>query len=177
MFTEQDILTVICFLIIVFAVVKYLETQKMIKQLQKNDKVLHKMILSLKEIHLKQTVDVPNEIPEDTTNDTTQNQETDNATDNTTDKYLFMLFYAPWCGHSKNFLPTWKTLEEKLSGHPKVQILTIDCTTPEGDTICKKAQIPGYPTMKLRKPTGELVDYEGGRTLQDLATFLNKNVN
>lgn len=177
MFAEPDILPIICFLIIVFVVIKYLDTYKNIKKLERNDNILYKKIQALDNTINNLNQIHPN-VPSDPgpSNPGPSNSGSNHGSDSV-GKFLFILFYAPWCGHSKNFLPVWQELEEKLKDHPKVQILTIDCTTPEGEAICKKAQIPGYPMMKLRKPNGDLVEYEGGRTLPDLANFLNEHVN
>jgi len=66
---------------------------------------------------------------------------------------LLVLFYAPWCGHSKNMLGGYDNVISKLNGTDmngvKVTILKIDMDTEEGKKEAKKynVDIKGFPTL------------------------------
>jgi hypothetical protein len=53
-------------------------------------------------------------------------------------------------------------------------IADVDCTT-EGQSLCEKIGVQGYPSIKYGDP-GDLQDYEGGRDLEDLKKFADENL-
>jgi len=84
-------------------------------------------------------------------------------------KDVFVEFYAPWCGHCKKLAPIWDELGEKFADNDKIVIAKTDATTNEFADV----KIRGFPTIKLFKAgTNEVVDYKGGRTLEDFVKFL-----
>merc|ERR1712066_242712 len=79
-------------------------------------------------------------------------------------------FYAPWCGHCKKLAPIWEELAEKYKDNDKIVIAKLDATTNEVENV----KIRGFPTLKLFKSgNNEVVDYSGGRTLEDFVKFLS----
>merc|ERR1711874_78704 len=85
------------------------------------------------------------------------------------EKDVFVEFYAPWCGHCKKLAPIWDELAEKFADNDKIVIAKTDATTNEFADV----KIRGFPTTKLFKAgTNEVVDYKGGRTLEDFVKFL-----
>jgi len=87
------------------------------------------------------------------------------------DKHVFVEFYAPWCGHCKSLAPTWDELATKFESNDKIVIAKMDSTANEVAAV----QIQGFPTLKFF-PAGsdEIIDYNGGRTLDALVEFVNK---
>merc|ERR1711983_594619 len=84
-------------------------------------------------------------------------------------KDVLVEFYAPWCGHCKKLAPIWDELGEKFKDSDKIVIAKTDATTNEFADV----KIRGFPTIKLFKAgTNEVVDYKGGRTLEDFVKFL-----
>ena len=58
----------------------------------------------------------------------------------------FIKFYAPWCGHCKKLAPTWSELADELKHNKSISIGQVDCT--QAQSLCKKLEITGYPTLK-----------------------------
>ena len=79
-------------------------------------------------------------------------------------KTVFVKFFAPWCGHCKKLAPTWDKLK-----HDEVLVAEVDCTTNK--QLCGKFDVQGFPTIK-HGTTDNLEAYQGGRSFDDLNTFL-----
>jgi len=88
----------------------------------------------------------------------------------TENEFVFVEFYAPWCGHCKRLIPEYEALATHFKD-TKVKIAKVDCI--EEEQIATKFNIMGYPTLKFFK-NGEPKDYDGGRTASDLITWLTK---
>jgi protein disulfide-isomerase A1 len=88
-------------------------------------------------------------------------------------KDVFVEFYAPWCGHCKNLAPIWDQLGAKA---PKTDFVIAKMDATANDIPSEFGiQIQGFPTLKLFRADGRVVDYEGDRSLPDLVRFLQKN--
>ena len=96
--------------------------------------------------------------------------------DNVSSQKSLVLFYADWCGHCKNFMPTWdkisKTVNENKSG---AKLIKVECGKPQENEghkmIMEKYSIEGYPTIKYFE-NGNAKDYEGPRTEEGIVEFL-----
>merc|ERR1719232_1862668 len=86
-----------------------------------------------------------------------------------TTKDVLVEFYAPWCGHCKQLVPTWDKLGEKFADNEEIVVAKMDSTANELEDI----KIQGFPTIKLfKKGDNKVVDYNGERTLEGLTKFL-----
>ncbi|KAM4028050.1 protein disulfide-isomerase A4 isoform 1-T1 [Anomaloglossus baeobatrachus] len=71
-------------------------------------------------------------------------------------------FYAPWCGHCKQFAPEYEKIAETLKKNdPAIPVAKVDAT--EATKLANKYDINGYPTIKILKK-GQPIDYDGLRT-------------
>ena len=83
-------------------------------------------------------------------------------------KNVFVHFYAPWAGHCKQLAPIWDKLGEKYQNHEKIRIAKMDSTANEVEEV----KIQSFPTLKYFPASGNIIDYNGGRTLEDLVRFV-----
>eukprot|EP00048_Salpingoeca_helianthica_P014482 m.221898 g.221898 ORF g.221898 m.221898 type:complete len:493 (-) comp15909_c0_seq1:191-1669(-) len=92
------------------------------------------------------------------------------AVANDPEKFVFVEFYAPWCGHCKQLTPIWTQLAEKFAAHPNIVVAKIDSTANELASI----SIQSFPTLKLFPAGADKtpLDYSGGRDLNSLAEYL-----
>lgn len=79
-----------------------------------------------------------------------------------------MEFYAPWCGHCKNLVPTWEELANQAEGY---KVAKVDVTTEKG--LATEFGIRSMPTIKLLID-GEVTDYTGARTTAEFDAFVKR---
>ncbi|KAK2502931.1 hypothetical protein MC885_011153 [Smutsia gigantea] len=79
---------------------------------------------------------------------------------------VLLEFYAPWCGHCKQFAPEYEKIAGALKENdPPIPVAKIDATSESA--LASRFDVSGYPTIKILKK-GQAVDYEGSRTQEEI---------
>lgn len=89
-------------------------------------------------------------------------------------KYVFVKFYAPWCGHCKSMAAGYSNLSKRLKAEDNgdgVVIAKVDATV-EGE-LGEKFGVKGYPTLKFFVD-GTPIDYSGAREEEAIYTWIQK---
>jgi protein disulfide-isomerase-like protein len=89
--------------------------------------------------------------------------------DNT--KVTVILFKADWCGHCKNFKPTWEKIADIYKQKYNFVVYDADNQTDK----FKEYKVDSFPTV-LIKNGNNIMPYDGDRSFDDLSNFL-KNIN
>ena len=93
----------------------------------------------------------------------------------------FVLYYAPWCGHCKHFLPREDICEQVSEKHPNlnVKLVRVDCEYIQGkekETLGFNPNVMGYPTLRVyKKHSNNVEEYHGSREVDDIVEFLNSH--
>jgi len=63
---------------------------------------------------------------------------------------------------------------DEFKGSPTSLVADVDCTA-DGQSLCTKNEVKGYPTIKYGEP-GDLKDYQGGRDFSSLKKFAEESL-
>lgn len=90
-------------------------------------------------------------------------------------KNRLCLYYADWCGYSRQFLPIWKNLKsEILSSNLKQKVVLEEYECDKDKEKCNG--VGEYPTVILHKENGENKEYQGQREKNEILGFIKSNI-
>lgn len=75
-------------------------------------------------------------------------------------KTVVVVYYAPWCGHCKAFLPVFDAASKLIKGDD-AKLMALNCDNNSGQ--CEAAGVEGYPTIKKYRGGKLIGDYSGSR--------------
>jgi protein disulfide-isomerase/protein disulfide isomerase family A protein 5 len=86
---------------------------------------------------------------------------------------ILTMFYAPWCGHCKDFKPHFAEASRKTKG---AAFVAIDCT--EELEVCKTFNVSSYPTLFWYASTdAQPEEYDGSRSdANDVRSWIENKV-
>ena len=82
----------------------------------------------------------------------------------------FVMYHTLWCGYSKR---AKKEFDKLGTSYNNITIKDVNCD--QNKTKCSSENIRGYPTIKLHKSNGDVLDYNGDRTKSGFEQFLNRH--
>ncbi len=86
-----------------------------------------------------------------------------------------VMFYAPWCSHSKNFLPALDSIADELDG-VDIPVAKVDCL--EEKDLYWSNNIEGFPTLKILSsdPKVDPVLFKGQRDAATVVKFAKSQI-
>jgi thiol-disulfide isomerase/thioredoxin len=87
-------------------------------------------------------------------------------------KPMLMLFYADWCGHCHEFMPTFEKLKREFVNTDKLNLVKI---SDKNTNLIEKYQIGGFPTIKLYDGK-DFHEYSGGRDIVSIRHYVNNTL-
>lgn len=87
------------------------------------------------------------------------------------EKDVLLEVYAPWCGHCKQLEPIYHKLAKRFKKVDSVVIAKMDGTANEHAQVTAE----GFPTILFYPAGGEVVSFDGERTLTGMTKFIKQH--
>lgn len=87
----------------------------------------------------------------------------------------FVLFYAPWCSHCKNFKQEYENIALDYIQNFPFGAVNVENVRDGNDRLRHLAGIDGVPTLKYIDENGLLHDFQSNINNDDIIYFINMN--
>lgn len=88
-------------------------------------------------------------------------------------KPALVMFYADWCGHSKNMLPAWQQIEQALNQSGQFEAIALEQKKHSAEM--QKHGVRGFPDIRFYPdgfPSQNAIPYRGNRSPESLMKFV-----
>jgi protein disulfide-isomerase-like protein len=87
---------------------------------------------------------------------------------------VFVIFYAPWCGHCKRTMPEFEKLQQSFKG--QVKLVSINADLEENKELVQSQKVQGFPTIRYFPSgmSGKFDEYNGERTAEAFEQYLGQ---
>eukprot|EP01147_Barroeca_monosierra_P002833 gene2833-5672_t len=90
----------------------------------------------------------------------------------TGERFVFVKFYAPWCGHCKSMAPAFEKVGDAFSHIKDVVIAKVDADKHR--ELGTRFGVSGFPTLKyFSKDSTDPTDYSGSRDAEEMVEFIS----
>ncbi|XP_029104402.1 protein disulfide-isomerase A5-like [Scleropages formosus] len=89
-------------------------------------------------------------------------------------KHTLVMFYAPWCPHSKEAIPHFTAAAEVLKEDRKVSFAAVDCTEGHNSDMCGQEGVEAYPTFNCYNYGKFAEKYSGERREEDFTGLVRR---
>ena len=83
---------------------------------------------------------------------------------------VLVMFYAKWCNHSRNVMPSVERAAELLTG--SARLFRVDITNDVA--VAERYNITGYPSLRLFRHNAASIDYEGSFASKAIAVWARR---
>ncbi|KIJ32313.1 hypothetical protein M422DRAFT_52890 [Sphaerobolus stellatus SS14] len=87
----------------------------------------------------------------------------------------FIEFYSPYCGHCKQFAPTWIELVDHVAAQEDAGIKLAQVNCIANQDLCGDQKIKGYPTLRIYKDGKPDEEFKDLREFDILTNFISKH--
>lgn len=88
-------------------------------------------------------------------------------------KFTFVDFYADWCRHCLNLMPTIEEVADRFADVPEIQVVKIN-GDEDGKKMVKKYEIDGFPAMFIFGDNMEPIEFMGNRDADSISNFIQQ---
>lgn len=88
-------------------------------------------------------------------------------------KMGLIMIYAPWCGHCRNMIDTWKDLAGQFRYRFAIGAVNSENISANNVNVVKGFKVKYYPTVKFVNKDGKIKRFDGLLTKDDLLYFIS----